>query len=400
MIKRILFKIIFVLVLFSASISFAVQHDFILPDNKGGELWADISQGMKALATQNSGPNDPANPQVLHSIFTGTGIDDAISGGTFSASSKTILGLQIDASGTPDTFQWRKNSGAWTTGVAITGSAQTITDGITVTFTATTGHTLGDKWFVIGLPGSTIPFQFWADTTTGTLKQRNKDNSRWVVKDDFSDVITYTKLLLHADGAGNLFTDSSVSSNTITAHGNVTQSTTKSKFGGKSAFFDGTGDYLSVGNTGDFHNVAGEDFTYDFWINFNRVNARQGIVASGTLYDDIEIELRPNNKILVHFRKLDGTGFYVKSVKNDFTVGVWYHIAVTRESGNLKIYIDGQLNATSTGNYNGAIQNRDGLFLLGRYGSKFLNGYIDEFRYSKGVARWTANFTPPGRPYN
>ena len=29
-----------------------------------------------------------------------------------------------------------------------------------------------------------------------------------------------------------------------------------------------------------------------------------------------------------------------------------------------------------------------------------MNGYLDEFRLSKGIARWTANFTPPNRPYS
>ena len=180
MTKKILSKIILVLVLLSSSITFAAQHDFVLSDNKGGEIWADLNRALKALATQNSGPTDPANPQVLKAVFTGTGVDDATSGGTFSASSKSIIGLEIDASGTPDTFRWRKNSGAWTEGVAITGNEQTITDGITVTFETTTGHTVGDKWFFIGLPGSTLPFQFWTDTTTGMVKQRDSTNTEWV----------------------------------------------------------------------------------------------------------------------------------------------------------------------------------------------------------------------------
>jgi hypothetical protein len=46
----------------------------------------------------------------------------------------------------PNTFKWRKNAGSWTTGVAITGAAQTLADGVTVTFSALTGHTLTDTW--------------------------------------------------------------------------------------------------------------------------------------------------------------------------------------------------------------------------------------------------------------
>jgi hypothetical protein len=28
------------------------------------------------------------------------------------------------------------------------------------------------------------------------------------------------------------------------------------------------------------------------------------------------------------------------------------------------------------------------------------NGWLDEFRISKGIARWTSNFTPPTAPYD
>ena len=39
---------------------------------------------------------------------------------------------------------------------------------------------------------------------------------------------------------------------------------------------------------------------------------------------------------------------------------------------------------------------------IGRYGengSAYMNGWIDEFRFSKGIARWTTNFTPPTSAY-
>ena len=47
---------------------------------------------------------------------------------------------------TANTFKWKKNAGSYTTGVTITGSAQTLTDGVTITFAAALGHTLTDQW--------------------------------------------------------------------------------------------------------------------------------------------------------------------------------------------------------------------------------------------------------------
>jgi len=87
---------------------------------------------------------------VNTATFTGAGLDDLTSGGTFSGGTSKDFRIKIDATGTPDTFKWSNDGGTtWgTTGVSITGSAQTLEEGVTVTFAATTGHTLDDEWRV------------------------------------------------------------------------------------------------------------------------------------------------------------------------------------------------------------------------------------------------------------
>jgi hypothetical protein len=83
--------------------------------------------------------------------FVGTGLDDAFFSGHYSGDSATkSFFVKIDATGTPDTFEWGFDSAVGTeaTGVAITGAAQILDSayGIEIDFGATTGHTLGDKW--------------------------------------------------------------------------------------------------------------------------------------------------------------------------------------------------------------------------------------------------------------
>jgi len=80
--------------------------------------------------------------------FTGTGLDDMISGGVWSGSTGRDYKIQIDGTGTPNTFKWSHDDGlTWeATGVSITGSAQTLEEGLTITFPALTGHTSGDYW--------------------------------------------------------------------------------------------------------------------------------------------------------------------------------------------------------------------------------------------------------------
>lgn len=77
---------------------------------------------------------------------TGTGLSDLTWAGTYTGEPNDYWEVEITANGTPDVFRWRKNGGSWTTGVNITGSAQSLSDGVTVAFAATVGHTIGDVW--------------------------------------------------------------------------------------------------------------------------------------------------------------------------------------------------------------------------------------------------------------
>ena len=86
--------------------------------------------------------------------FTGTGLDDATSGGTFTGTEDTNYKVEIDGVGEIDTFKWSDDGGAtWeATLVAITGGAQELNNGVTITFGATTGHTVGDYWTFTAYP--------------------------------------------------------------------------------------------------------------------------------------------------------------------------------------------------------------------------------------------------------
>ncbi|HQM37469.1 MAG TPA: hypothetical protein PLN64_00915 [Candidatus Bipolaricaulis anaerobius] len=82
-------------------------------------------------------------------VFTGSGLDDAAVSGEYHGNEPGIdLRIQIDGTGTPDTFKWSKDGGSnWeATTVAITGSPQHLFDNVWVDFGATTGHTSTDRW--------------------------------------------------------------------------------------------------------------------------------------------------------------------------------------------------------------------------------------------------------------
>ena len=82
----------------------------------------------------------------------------------------------------------------------------------------------------------------------------------------------------------------------------------------------------------------------------------------------------------------------------------WYHVAVTRQNGVFRMFIDGQLEATATKSV--AVDFSLGGTAIGINGWNIANntgffvGHIDEMRITKGRARYTTAFTPPGAPFS
>jgi hypothetical protein len=211
-------------------------------------------------------------------------------------------------------------------------------------------------------------------------------------------------LLLHGDGpnGSTLIRDSSSRMNTVTAVGNAQISTAQSKFGGASIALDGNGDYCTCPNNVNF-DLSSNDFTIEFWVYFNSVAARQALITytSGTAnQNQIAFDVELFN---ASFR-----GFFVSADISTFTVtndtvaiaNTWYHIAFAKNNGNLCLYVDGIGGSVVSGN--AAINNPAGRLLsIGSYFANVLptNGYIDDLRITKGVARYTANFSPPTAPF-
>lgn len=81
------------------------------------------------------------------SAYGGTvGLNDVTFSGTYTGTAASSFTVEVTGTGTPDTVRWRKGTGAWTTGVTLTGSAQLMSDAVSFRAAATTGHTLGDTW--------------------------------------------------------------------------------------------------------------------------------------------------------------------------------------------------------------------------------------------------------------
>jgi len=124
----------------------------------GSQNDIDISVAGKFLhITGVSQVNIPATTQI-----TGSGLDDITTGGTFTGTTKTTYLVTVNGTPSPDTFTVLQDGRVIQGTTNITGSAQSIgTDGVTITWGATEGHTNGDQWKFTPTPGG--PNTVWWD---------------------------------------------------------------------------------------------------------------------------------------------------------------------------------------------------------------------------------------------
>ena len=215
----------------------------------------------------------------------------------------------------------------------------------------------------------------------------------WPLSSDpnFSSV----SLLLHMDGTNGstTFTDTSSNALTVTPSGNAQISTAQSKFGGASALFDGTGDFLTTASTSGVAFGTGQ-FTIELWLRLNSLSASyRALVATrpneGSFSDGFGLGCTAPGEIYMY-----DSAFRATSPSGTVTTNTWYHIALVRDTGSaLRIYSNGNLVATgtATNNYTRTVMTIG----ANASSSEPLNGYIDDLRITKGIARYTANFTPP-----
>lgn len=214
----------------------------------------------------------------------------------------------------------------------------------------------------------------------------------------------YAKLVLHANGANGsvAFSDSSLSPKSITAVGDTKIYTAQSKFGGASAYFDGNGDYLSIPDSLDWA-LAG-DFTIDAWIRFDSSNLASSnmIFTQTSNAGDTDFMHASWTGSQWYLAVKSGNSYQLLFTASDtLAANTWYHAAFVRSGNNWYIFRDGILKGSTTAAI--SLPDFSQEVRIGGINSAFpqyFKGYIDELRVSKGLARWTSNFTPPASEYS
>lgn len=215
---------------------------------------------------------------------------------------------------------------------------------------------------------------------------------------DFASV----KLLLHMDGAdtSTTFDDDSTPNHTITPSGNAQIDTDKSHSGGAAGLFDGTGDYLSVPYvTGDFDWFV-EDYTVEFWCyasswtnwDDGRSPAHSNVIGRTSATSTTDYwNFGPIDDGRLHLRYYNGSTIGVYSI-NTLPLDQWNHCAMVVKDGYITLFINGEpeVIAAIAGSPQSVSQN----LTIGSNNGNAIDGWLDDIRITRGVARYVHRFTP------
>ena len=219
--------------------------------------------------------------------------------------------------------------------------------------------------------------------------------------------VHFPKNILHLpfDGSNGATSTSDVSNqnNTVTVNG-AQISSAQSKFGGTSLLLDGSNDYLSIGGSEWNSNLDSGDFTVEFWIRLDALGG-QRIVSNYNGSNGWGVVMWSGGGGTNYFDAFWYSGGW-KYIQYDVggssqyttpSVDTWYHLAFVRNGNDWSLYLNGTAEGTRTGLSGSITSSSLGHLELGRRqdDAEYVDGYIDDLRITKGLARYTSNFTPP-----
>jgi hypothetical protein len=189
--------------------------------------------------------------------------------------------------------------------------------------------------------------------------------------------------------------------NNLETVGNAQVSTAQSKFGGSSLAFDGRGDDLTAPNNA-IYNLGSGSWTVEFWMNPTAAPS----IAAGIIYKSSHSSNQ--GWWVIYYPNYIGFGLgsgspIVQSAASSISVGTWTHVAIVNNSGTGTIYINGSSSGTasissftdsSTVLAIGALDTATGWNANYPY-----NGYIQDLRVTRGIARYVQPFTPPTQAF-
>jgi hypothetical protein len=192
------------------------------------------------------------------------------------------------------------------------------------------------------------------------------------------------------------FTDAAITDSTtlnvVETLGDSRVTSANSVFGGSAMFFDGTGDYLKIPDSENF-TYGSNNFTIESRIFPIQTGDRRFYSHYPDSSNQFFIRLNNSTNTIAFNAALSGSTLFSNTSSVGATLNTWSHVAVVRNGNGITTYLNGA-NVGSVA-YSGSLPNYNAPLLISSYDgtNEHFLGYIDDFRITKGIARYTGNFT-------
>jgi hypothetical protein len=201
-------------------------------------------------------------------------------------------------------------------------------------------------------------------------------------------------LALKAD-SNTFITDTSTNSFTITPAGDTRPSAFSPYNTNWSNYFDGTGDSLQINSNNNIANFSG-DFTVEFWFFVpSTINSYARIIEYGAYTVNNTWRINHDSTTMAFLFQIGSTSTRPQISSSTLVTNNWYHMAVVRNSGTIRMYVNGIVQAQTLNN---STTFSDNTLYIGQGDSNHFTGYISNVRIVKGTAVYTSNFTPATSP--
>jgi len=194
-------------------------------------------------------------------------------------------------------------------------------------------------------------------------------------------------MLMNNKSDANIYDASAA--NTFKVSGSVTNTSTRKFTTSSSVYFDGSNDVLTIPSSPQII-LSSSDFTLEGWFYPEDITPPSGI---GTI---AAIHTSDNTgwyfSLYQSKWRFQGHSSLIFNSGSNATQDAWSHVAITRSGNNYTMWVNGTSSntATSSLDWTGTVD-----LTIGYSHSSYYQGYIQDFRLTKGLARYTSTFTPP-----
>lgn len=209
--------------------------------------------------------------------------------------------------------------------------------------------------------------------------------------------------LLHFDGSNGASSTSDQKANIWTLRNGAQLSSSQARFGPTSLILNGSSSYMTADDpdTEDLNIGGGESFSIEAWIYLNVNNKLQYIFNRGTSPTTafgLGFAVSSSGKLLAARQYVA----FIATGSTTIPTGQWVHVCACRDgfpNNELRLFVNGALDATFIDSdsfiVSGNTRSQIGAQEENALSYNHLDGYIDDFRLTIGVARYVSSFTPP-----